>query len=265
MSVNLVRGVVADGHLTTLTHRVTSPSWLKRWAPGVMKNGIDVLDIEEVLDAPYMVQNFYVGYIDHEHGVPLGSWRAPDANWNGFVTESFIDELAHAAGKDPLAFRLALLEKNPRAAWDVDHAGIAKGLALTFWAGSYAAVVVEVSMKDGQPKVHRVTGAVDCGIVVNPDIVIQQSQGATNFGLSAALTGNITIKGGRVMESNFHDYKVLRMADAPAIDITIVPSTEAPTGIGEVFCPPIAPAVANAVFKLTGKRVRTLPFSKALS
>jgi isoquinoline 1-oxidoreductase beta subunit len=146
----------------------------------------------------------------------------------------------------------------------VNIQGLRRG-ALTFWTGSYAAVVVDVSMQDGQPKVHRVTGVVDCGIVVNPDIVIQQSQGATNFGLSAALSGNITIKQRKVMESNFHDYTVLRMADAPTIDITIVPSKEAPTGIGEVFCPPVAPAVGNAVFKLTGKRVRTLPFSKALA
>jgi isoquinoline 1-oxidoreductase subunit beta len=277
MSVNTVRGVVASGALTALSHQVVSPSWLRRWAPPVFaKDGIDVLDIAEVADAPYAIPNFRVSYIDHEHGIPVGSWRAPDANWNGFVTESFVDELAHAAGQDPLAFRLSLLAKNPRAAavlrlaaekagWGRKHAGVAQGLAVTNWAGSLAAVVVDVSMQGKTPKVHRVAGAVDCGTVVNPDIIVQQGQSATHFGLSAALTGKITIKNGRVMQNNFYDYTILRMADAPAIEIHIVPSSEPPTGIGEVFTPPIAPAVGNAIFRLTGKRVRSLPFSDAFT
>jgi isoquinoline 1-oxidoreductase subunit beta len=277
MSVNTVRGVVAGGVLTALSHQVVSPSWLRRWAPPVFqKEGIDDLDLAEVEDAPYTIPNFRVSYIDHEHGIPVGSWRAPDANWNGFVTESFIDELAHAAGRDPLAFRLSLLTKNPRAAavlrlaaekagWGRKRAGIAQGMAVTNWTGTLAAVVAEVSMNGKLPKVHRVVGAVDCGTVVNPDTVVQQGQGATNFGLSAALTGKITIKDGRVMQNNFYDYTVLRMADAPSIEIHIVPSSAAPTGIGEVCTPPIAPAVGNAIFRLTGKRVRSLPFSDALA
>jgi isoquinoline 1-oxidoreductase beta subunit len=124
-------------------------------------------------------------------------------------------------------------------------------------------MVAEVSMQDHMPKVHRVVAAVDCGRVVNPDIVVQQGQGATNFGLSAALTGEITISKGRVAQNNFYDYTVLRMPDAPAIEIHIVPSNQSPSGIGELCTPPIAPAVGNAVFALTGKRVRQLPFSKA--
>jgi isoquinoline 1-oxidoreductase subunit beta len=277
MSVNTVRGVVAGGRLTALSHQVVSPSWLRRWAPPVFaKDGIDILDLAEVADAPYTIPNFRVSYIDHEHGIPVGSWRAPDANWNGFVTESFIDELAHAAGQDPLAFRLSLLTKNPRATavlrlaaekagWGRERAGVAQGIAITNWAGSLAAVVADVSMVGKMPKVHRVVGAVDCGTVVNPDIIVQQGQGATNFGLSAALTGKITIKNGRVEQNNFYDYTVLRMADAPSIEIHIIPSSEPPTGIGEVFTPPIAPAVGNAIFRLTGKRVRSLPFSDALA
>jgi isoquinoline 1-oxidoreductase beta subunit len=277
MSVNTVRGVVADGQLTALSHQVVSPSWLRRWAPPVFaKDGIDSLDLAEVADAPYTIPNLRVSYIDHEHGIPVGSWRAPNANWNGFVTESFIDELAHAAGKDPLEFRLSLLTKNPRAAavlrfaaekagWDRERAGFAQGIAITHWVGSLAAVVVDVSMEGKMPKVHRVVGAVDCGTVVNPDIIVQQGQGATNFGLSAALTGKITIKNGRVEQNNFYDYTVLRMAAAPSIEIHIIPSSEPPTGIGEVFTPPIAPAVSNAIFRLTGKRVRALPFSDALA
>jgi isoquinoline 1-oxidoreductase beta subunit len=277
MSVNTVRGVVAGGRLTALSHQVVSPSWLRRWAPPVFaKDGIDALDLAEVADAPYTIPNFRVSYIDHEHGIPVGSWRAPDANWNGFVTESFIDELAHAAGRDPLTFRLSLLTKNPRATavlrlaaekadWGRERAGVAQGIAITNWAGSLAAVVANVSMDGKMPKVHRVVGAVDCGTVVNPDIIVQQGQGATNFGLSAALTGKITIKNGRVEQNNFYDYTVLRMADAPSIEIHIIPSSEPPTGIGEVFTPPIAPAVGNAIFRLTGKRVRSLPFSDALA
>jgi isoquinoline 1-oxidoreductase beta subunit len=184
-----------------------------------------------------------------------------------------MDELAHAAGKDPLAFRLALMKDHPRAAavlrlaaeragWGKAHPGIKQGLAVTFWAGSYGAIVADVSMHVGQPKVHRVVAAVDCGTVVNPDIVVQQAQGATNYGLSAALTGKITIAHGQVEQSNFFDYTVLRMADAPRIDVHVMESSEKPTGIGEICVPPIAPAVGNAIFALTGKRIRQLPFSE---
>jgi isoquinoline 1-oxidoreductase beta subunit len=276
MSLNAVRGVVADGALTTLTHQVVQASWLRRWAPPLVTNGVDPLALLEVDDVPYAIPNVRTSYIDHEHGMPVGSWRAPNANWNGFVTESFLDELAHAAGKDPLTFRLSLLGKNPRAAhvlelaaqrgdWGRKRAGFGQGLALTSWAGSYGAMVVEVSMAGNKPKVHRVVAVVDCGTVINPDIVVQQAQGATNFGLSAALTGKITIKNGRVEQANFYDYTVLRMADAPPIEVHVVPSTAPPTGIGEICTPPIAPAVGNAIFALTGKRIRTLPFLDALA
>jgi isoquinoline 1-oxidoreductase beta subunit len=273
MSLNVVRGVVSRSALESLTHQVVSASWLRRWYPHppYFKDGIDFLDVTEVLDAPYFIPNFRVAYIDHKHGIPIGSWRAPDANWNGFVTESFMDELAHAAGQDPLAFRLSLLKANPRATavlrlaaekagWGRERAGIAQGLAVTFWGGSYAAMVADVSFDGKMPKVHRVIAAIDCGTVVNPDIVVQQAQGATNFGLSAALTGKITIANGRCQQSNFYDYTVLRMAEAPAIEVHVVSSTAPPTGVGELCTPPIAPAMGNAVFQLTGKRVRSLPF-----
>lgn len=272
MSVNVVRGVVSGGDLVSLSHQVVQRSLARRWAPPLLKNGIDFFSMAEAIDAPYKVPNFRVTYIDHEHNIPVGNWRAPHASWNGFVTESFIDELAHAAGKDPVAFRLALLKNNPRAVavlrlaaqkagWGQQRDGIAQGVAVTFWAGSYGAMVADVSMQGKMPKVHRVVAAVDCGTVVNPDIIVQQGQSATNYGLSAALTGNITIKRGRVQQNNFYDYTVLHMADAPSIEVHIMPSSEKPTGVGEVCTPPIAPAVANAVFILTGKRVRQLPFS----
>jgi isoquinoline 1-oxidoreductase beta subunit len=136
---------------------------------------------------------------------------------------------------------------------------------VTYWAGSYAALVADVSIQEKVPKVHRVIAAIDCGTIVNPDILVQQAQGATNFGLSAALTGKITIANGRCVQSNFYDYTVLRMADAPSIEVHIVPSNATPTGVGELCTPPIAPAVGNAIFALTGQRVRTLPFSDALA
>ena len=183
MSVNVLRGVVAGKKLVALSHQVVSPSWLLRWRPQWMKDGIDSLDLLEAIDAPYEVPNFRVTYIDHEHGIPVGSWRAPDANWNGFVTESFIDELAHASHEDPLTFRLSHLKKNPRASavlrlaaekaeWGRKRAGVAQGLAVTVWAGSYGAIVVDVSIEDKTPKVHRAVAVVDCGTVVNPDIVV---------------------------------------------------------------------------------------------
>jgi isoquinoline 1-oxidoreductase beta subunit len=285
MSVNTMRGVVSGGTVSALTTTIVQPSWLRHWlidaTAGVRDGfgpsahgGVDLTSVFGAIDAPYTIPHTRIGYIDYEPGIPAGSWRAPNANWNSFVFESFIDELAHAAHQDPLAFRVKLLAKNPRAlgvlelaaekaGWGKPHPGVAQGLAVTFWGGSYSGMVVDVSMAGGRPKVHRVVTAVDCGVVVNPDIVKQQSEGSALFGLSAALTGNITIDKGRVMQNNFYDYTVLRMADTPPVDVYIVPSAETPTGIGEICTPPIAPAIGNAIFKLTGKRVRSLPFTDA--
>jgi isoquinoline 1-oxidoreductase beta subunit len=264
MSLNAVRAVTdQSGMPAALSHTVVSPA--------AMRTAVNQAT------PPYTIPNLEIAYVQQDHGIPVGALRAPGANWNVFVVESFIDELTHAAKRDALAFRLSMLRENPRAAsvlrLAADRGGWrsalpsdqARGIALGLWNGSYAALVARVSMQDGAPKVHQATVAVDCGTVVNPDIVIAQAQSAVNYGLSAALASKITIKEGRVEQSNFDDYSVLRYADAPSIDVHIVPSSEVPTGIGELGTPVIAPAVANAVFVLTGKRVRTLPFRDALA
>jgi isoquinoline 1-oxidoreductase beta subunit len=237
--------------------------------------GPDSISAADAADMAYEIANFHCGVIDHEHGIPVGSWRAPNANWNDFVTESFMDELVHAAGVEPLQFRLNLLRNVPRAAnvlrlaaersgWGTPQGhGIGQGIALSNWDKSYAAVVANVSMNGSVPVVHRFVAAVDCGLNVNPDIVLQQCRSAAYFGLSAAMTGKISLKSGRVEQSNFFDYTVLHMDAAPPIDVHIVASTADPSGIGELLTPPIAPAIGNAIFALTKKRIRELPFPTA--
>jgi isoquinoline 1-oxidoreductase beta subunit len=208
--------------------------------------------------------------------VPVGFWRSVGHSHNAFFSESFIDELAHEAKQDPVAFRLALLQETPRhaavlklaaekAGWPGFGparplaAGRARGVALHESFGSVVAQVVEVSLVDGRPRVHRVVCAADVGIVVNPGIVAQQMEGGVIFGLSAALFGRIDIEGSIVRQSNFPDYPVLTMADAPRIETHLITSTRAPSGVGEPGTPPIAPALANALFALTGRRLRVLP------
>jgi isoquinoline 1-oxidoreductase beta subunit len=242
-----------------------------------MKNGLDPTAMAGVADVAYDIPNYLATYVDYEHAVPVGFLRAPAANWNTFVVESFVDELAHAAGADPVAFRMAMLGKSPRSAavleratreagWGKAHPGVKQGVALCFWDGSYGALVADVSMDGKTPVVHRVTFALDCGTVINPDIVNAQAQGAINYGLSMALMSKVTVAKGRIEQNNFYDFTVLKLQQAPkTMAIHIVPSTEAPTGIGELGTPPIAPAVANAVFALTGKRARTLPLTDALA
>jgi isoquinoline 1-oxidoreductase beta subunit len=226
---------------------------------------------EGVRDVAYDVPNFRVEYHDINPGVPVSYWRSVGYSQNTFFAESFLDEMAHAGGKDPLEVRRRMLAKNPRllatlelaadkAGWGKPlPAGRARGVSVVNNIGSNTAQVAEVSVEKGKLKIHRVVCAVDCGNVVNPAGVAQQIASGIAFGLSAALKGGITIKNGRVEQTNFHEYDVVRMDEMPKVEVHIVPSTAPSGGIGEASTPGIAPAVCNAIFAATGKRIRQLP------
>lgn len=267
-------GLDAKGSATLFTANVASPSIME--ASHFMKlppDGVDEFGVEGIRDCPYDIPNLHIEYSRQEPGnLQVWFWRSVGHSQNSFFLESFIDELAHAAGKDPFEFRRSLLGKQPRykgvlelAAEKADWgkplpAGVHRGIAVVFSFGSWCAEVAEVSVgADGAPKVHRVVAAVDCGMTVNPDIVKRQVESAIVYGLTAALYGKITFRDGRVEQSNFHDYRMLRMNEMPKVEVHIVPSREAPGGMGEPGTPPIAPAVANAIFAATGKRIRKLP------
>jgi len=235
--------------------------------------GVDGFAVEGLTEWPYATPNLQIEWTKNEPPVGVWFWRSVGHSQNIFFAEGFVDELAAAAGKDPFEYRRALLADAPRykgvlelaaekAGWGKHlAAGRARGIAVGQSFGSYVAEVAEVTVgNDGKVKVHRVVCAVDCGRTVNPDIVKRQMESAIVFGLSAALYGKITLKDGKVEQSNFNDYPVLRMSEMPEVEVHILPSSAAPGGVGEPGLPPLAPAVANAVFAATGKRVRKLPF-----
>ena len=274
MAANHVSGVLdGAGRLVAMEHTVVMDSIAKPL--GVpLQGGLDPISMDSVMNTVYEIPSLHAYYIDPQSGVPAGSLRGPGANWNTFAMESFIDELAHAAGKDPLEFRLGLLAKNPRAqnvlrtvaksaAWGSPASGTKQGIAFGFWNGTTIVTIAEVSMNGNMPNVHRVFVGADVGRAVNPTIVLQQLEGATNYGLSMAMASLITIENGAVQQHNFYDYLVMRLNQAPEIHAQIVEGGAAPTGIGEPATVTIAPAVANAVFALNGKRARVLPFSEA--
>ncbi len=255
------------------------PGWIPDWAlslTGTLEHGAEPSAVEGSADMPYAVPNLLVDWRELSLPVPVGFWRSVGHSQNSFVTESFVDELAAAAGQDPVAYRRALLTEEPRvravldlaaerSGWGTDlPAGRARGVAVVRSFGSIVAEVAEVSVSPaGVIQVHRVTCAVDCGTPVNPGLIEAQMQGGVIFGLTAALQGEITIAKGRVVQNNFYDYQMLRMSAAPVVEVHIVPSAEPPGGVGEPGVPPIAPAVANAVFALTGQRIRKLPLQLA--
>ncbi|MFL5355242.1 molybdopterin cofactor-binding domain-containing protein [Archangium sp.] len=275
--VKLKAGLGEDGLPVAITGSIAGPSIMKRWTMfgGLPKTGIDGTTVEGLADMKYECPNLRVQACVVDTGVPVGFWRSVGASHNAFYTESFIDELAHAAKQDPYKYRRALLEKSqPRfvkvldtvarmSNWETPpEKGHFRGIAIAQSFGSIVAEVAEVSVSaEGQPTVHKVWVAVDCGRYVNPDTIAAQMEGGVVYGLSAALRGQITLNKGRVEQSNFHDYTMLAPHEMPEIAVEIVESGEAPGGVGEPGTPPIAPAVTNALFAATGKRIRSLPIS----
>jgi isoquinoline 1-oxidoreductase beta subunit len=250
-----------------------SPRWMSRVLPA-LSGPIDAPDkttAEGLFDLPYGFANQHMAHVSTRMGVPIGFWRSVGHSHNAFFSESFIDELAFETKQDPVAFRLTLLTQTPRyaavlkmaadkAKWGATlPSGHAHGVALHRSFGSIVAQVAEVSMKEGVLRVHRVVCAIDCGTVVNPDTVAQQVESSVSFALSAALFGKIDIQEGVVQQTNFTNYPLVNLAQSPVVETWIIPSTQLPEGVGEPAVPPLAPAVANAMFKLTGQRVRSLP------
>jgi isoquinoline 1-oxidoreductase beta subunit len=274
-------GLDSSGNVVGWQHRIVGQSILTGtlFEAMLVKEGIDVTSIEGAATLPYAIPNLMVDLHSPKVGVPVQWWRSVGASHNGYATETFIDELATTSGKDPVAFRKALLSDRPKhlsaltlaaekAGWGTPlppgKAGgkRARGVAVHESFNSAVAQVVEVTVTgDNKFTVDRVVCAVNCGLAVNPDVVRAQMEGGIGFGLSAALYGAITIKDGAVEQSNFHDYPVLRINEMPVVDVFIVPSTDKPTGVGEPGVPPIAPAVANALAAATGKRLRKLPLA----
>ena len=254
-----------EGWPQALQSRIACPAF------GGVRNGVDRAGVEGIADMLYAIPNLQIEYHVVDAGIPVSYWRSVGYSQNAFFLESFIDELAAAAKKDPLAFRRKLLANSPRMLGALDlaaeKAGYGKplpaghyhGIGVGNNVGSFTVQIAEVSVTKGALKVHRVVCAVDCGQVVNPEGVQQQIRSGIVYGLTAALKGKITIERGRVVQRNFNDYEVMRIDEMPVVDVYTVPGNHAPGGIGEAGVPPIAPAVANAHFAATGKRVRTLP------
>ncbi len=272
-------GLDAQGNIIGWEHRIVGQSLMAGtpFERALVKNGVDGTSVEGAANLPYDIPNLTVELHTTQVGVPVHSWRSVGSTHTAYSTETFLDELAHAAGRDPLEVRRALLAKHPRhlgtlnlaaekAGWGEPlPAGRARGVAVHESFDTVVAQVAEVSRRpDGLPKVERVVCAVDCGTAVNPDVVRSQMEGGIGFGLAAALWSEITLVHGRVQQRNFDGYRPLRIEDMPAVEVHIVPSGAVPTGVGEPGVPPIAPAVANAFFQLTGQRARRLPFARLI-
>lgn len=254
--------------------RLACSSIYVRNFPDRVRNGVDPKSVAGVVDLPYALPDLAVRYAMVNTAVPVGFWRGVGYTQNTFFAESFIDELAHRAGTDPLRFRLGLLAQRARAAtllqrlalqagWGKVPAGRFQGLALSQAWGSLCATVVELSVQDKRITLHRIVNAIDCGTVINPATVERQLEGASIWGLSAALSGAITIRDGAVQQSNFHDYPLLAFSQAPRFEAVLVQSGERIGGVGESAVPTLAPALANALFAATGERVRALPLARS--
>jgi isoquinoline 1-oxidoreductase beta subunit len=271
-----IAATLSDGKIAAWKYKITGASILARWLPPAFQKGIDIDAVDSAVDMPYDIPHFRVEYVRAEPpAVPTGFWRGVGPNNNVFAVECFIDELARKAGKDPVTFRLEMLGKTPRLkaalrlAAEKSHWGqalpkrVGRGVCIQPSFGSFIATVVEAEV-DEQGEVHlrRVTSAVDTGIAVNPDTIVAQLQGGLIFGLTAALYGEITIDKGRVQQSNFNDYRMLRIDQVPAIDVHLIESGEAPGGIGETGTTAGPPALRNAIYAATGIALRRLPIDR---
>jgi isoquinoline 1-oxidoreductase subunit beta len=273
---DLLSASLKDGRITALTHRVTGSSIMARWLPPAYTHDVDIDAVDSAVDMPYEIPNFRVEYVRAEPpAVPTGFWRGVGPNNNVFAIESFVDELAHRAGKDPVAFRRAMLGQTPRLIAALDLAAkkadwgtplparTGRGIAVQGAFASFIATVCEVEVDShGEVRLRRVVSAVDTGIAVNPDTIVAQLQGGLIFGLTAALFGEITIAKGRVQQSNFHDYRMLRINEVPSIEVHVISSDAAPGGIGETGTTAGPPALANALYAATGIRLRRLPVDR---
>ncbi|WP_083566958.1 xanthine dehydrogenase family protein molybdopterin-binding subunit [Hyphomicrobium sp. CS1GBMeth3] len=271
-------GLDKDGGILGWHHRIVGQSIVigTAFEQALVKDGIDGTSVEGVSDSPYAIPNMHVEVHNTKAGPRPLWWRSVGHTHTAYVMETMIDEIAAVSGKDPVAFRLSLLEKHPRhvgvlklaaemAGWDTPPPeGVFRGVAVHESFKSFVAEVAEVRLVDGKPKVERVVAAVDCGLAVNPDNIKAQVEGGVGFGLGAVLHSKVTLKDGVVEQGNFDSYEVLRINEMPRVEVHLVPSAEAPTGIGEPGVPPIGPAVANAVAIGTGQRVRVLPFAEGL-
>jgi isoquinoline 1-oxidoreductase beta subunit len=273
-----IAATLSDGKIVGWKYRVSGSAVIARWLPPAFQKGIDIDAIDSAVDMPYDIPNFHVEYVRAEPpAVPTGFWRGVGPNNNVFAIECFMDELARKAGKDPIDFRRSMLGKNPRllaalnlvaekSNWGQPLAArVGRGVSAQPSFGSFIATVVEAEV-DEQGEVHlrRVTSAVDTGIAVNPDTIMAQLEGGLIFGLTAALYGEVTIDKGRVQQSNFHDYRMLRIDQAPKIEVHVIRSGEAPGGIGETGVTAGPPALRNAIYAATGVALRRLPIDRTL-
>jgi isoquinoline 1-oxidoreductase beta subunit len=271
----MTAGLDADGNVTALHARISGQSILAYLSPASLQGGVDRVQFQGWTpeEFGYMaIPNLLIDHAMRNTHVPVGFWRGVNTNQNAIYMECFIDELAHAAGKDPLEFRRAMMGKNPKhlavlnavaekAGWGTPlPAGIYRGICQNSGFGSYTAAVAEVSVSDqGELKIHRIVAGTDCGYAVNPDQIAAQVEGSFVYGLSALLTSEITIDKGRVVEGNFDSYEVMRLQDMPKVETLLVPSGGFWGGVGEPTIAVASPAVLNAIFAATGKRVRSLP------
>ena len=273
-----IAATLSDGKITAWKYRITGAAILARWLPPAFQKGIDIDAVDGAADIPYDIPNIHVDYVRAEPpAVPTGFWRGVGPNNNVFAIESAMDELARKAGKDPVEFRRTMLGKNPRLLAALNLAAeksnwgqalparVGRGVCAQPSFGSFIATVVEAEVDEqGEVRLRRVTSAVDTGIAVNPDTIVAQFEGGLIFGLTAALYGEITIDKGRVQQSNFHDYRMLRIDQAPKIEVHLIKSGEAPGGIGETGVTASAPALRNAIYAATGVALRRLPIDRAV-